>query len=115
MLNKTQSSKRIKFAEEDDTLITNEEKVMKLNDYFSNAVIKRKVPELKNFDPLSENIDYPTLKAIIKYRTHPSIIAVASEFTKKRFSFNTITIEDALKKISILNSSKAIQAFKRQQ
>ena len=37
--NKAQSSERIKLAEEDDFLATNEEEAaMKLNDFFSNAV-----------------------------------------------------------------------------
>ena len=58
---------------------------------------------------MSENIDHPTFKAIVKYRKHPSAIAIASEYTKECFSFNTITIEDALKEISMLDSSKDIK------
>ena len=50
------------------------------------------------------------LKAIAKDKKNPSIIAIASEFAKKCFHFNMITIEDALKEISMLDSSKAIQA-----
>ena len=33
---------------------------MELNDFFSNAVINLIIPKFENFDPLSENIDYPT-------------------------------------------------------
>ena len=44
------------------------------------------------------------MKAIVKKREHPSIIAITSEFTK------TITIKDALKEISMLASSKTMQA-----
>ena len=36
---------------------------------------------------------------------------MVSELTKECFSFNTITIEDALKEISMLDSSKSIQAI----
>ena len=86
MSNRVQPSERIKFAEEDDTLITKEEEVaLKLNYIFLNAVINLKTLNFENFDPLSENIDHPTLKAIVKYRKHPSIIAIVSEFTKKYF------------------------------
>ena len=86
MSNRVQSSERIKLAEEDDTLITKEEEVaLKLNYIFLNAVINLKTLNFENFDPLSENIDHPTLKAIVKYRKHPSIIAIVSEFTKKYF------------------------------
>ena len=46
--NKIQSSGRIELAEEDDSLITNEEEVaMELNNFFSNAVINLKVPNLR--------------------------------------------------------------------
>ena len=63
------------FAEKDDTLITNEEEVeMGLNDFFSNAVINLKIPKFEKWDPFSENIDH-LLKAIGKYRKHPSVIA----------------------------------------
>ena len=79
---------------------------MKLNDFFSIAVINLKIPKFENFDPFSENIDHP-LKAIFTYRKHPSIIAIVSEFTKECFSFNTITVE-----INILDNSKAIQAIR---
>ena len=48
--NKGQFSESIKLAEEDNTLITNEDEVeMKLNDFFSNAVINLKIPEFERF------------------------------------------------------------------
>ena len=101
--NKVQSSSRIKFVEDDDTLIANEEGVViRLNNFFSNAVINLKDPKFENSEPFSENIDHP-LKAIVKYRKNPSFIAIVSKFTKERISFNAITIEDALKEISMFN------------
>ena len=90
-------SERIRFPEVDDTLITTEAKfAMKLIDFFSNFAINFKIPKFQNFDPLSENINNPTLKDIAKYRKHPSIIVIALEFTKECFSFNTIALEDAV-------------------
>ena len=50
------------------------------------------------FLTLSGNIDHPTLKSIVQYRKHSSIIAIALKFTKECFSFTTITIEHGLKK-----------------
>ena len=82
--NKIKSSERLKVAEEDDTLIKNEENVaMRLKDFFWNAIINLKIPKFENFDPLSEKRDHPTLKVIAKYRKHLSIIAIVSEFTKE--------------------------------
>ena len=66
MSNRVQSSERIKLAEEDNTLITNEEEVaMKLNDFFSNTLINLKITKFEIFCPLSECIDHSTLKAIV--------------------------------------------------
>ena len=111
MSKKVQSSEKIKLAEEDDTLITNEEEIaMKPNNFFSNVIINLKIAKFENFDPLSENIDHPCLKANVKYRRHWRIISIASEFTKEYFSFNAISIEYTLKEISISDSSKAMQA-----
>ena len=67
------------------------------NNFFSNAVVNLKILKFESFDALSENIDHH-LKAIVKYRQHPNAIAIVSEFTKECFSFNTATIENALKK-----------------
>ena len=103
--NKVQSSKRRKPSEEDEALITNEEEVaMKLSDFFSDDVVNLKIPKFENFDLSSENTDHPILKATVKYRKHPRIIAIASEFTKECFSFNMIAIEDEFKEISMLGS-----------
>ena len=55
---------------------------MKLKNFFSNTVINLYISKFENFDALSENIDHPTFKAIANYRKHPTIIAIASEFTK---------------------------------
>ena len=103
--NIVQSSERIKLAEEDDTLITNDaEVVMKLSNFFSNVAINLKTPKFENFDPLSENTDHLTLKAFVKYRKQPSIMITVSKYTKECFSFNTVIIEDSLKEISMLGS-----------
>ena len=51
-------------------------------------LVKLKIPKPKNFDSLKKK----NTKAIVKCRKRPSTIAIASECTKERFSFNTITI-----------------------
>ena len=52
-----------------------------------------KFRKFENFDLLSKNIDHLTLRTIFKYRRNPSVIGIASEFTKECFSFNTITMQ----------------------
>ena len=112
MSNKLQTSEKIKLAEEDDTLTKDDVEVaVKVIDFFSNAVIKflLKCCILK-FRSLRIVILCQLLLSIVKYKKHLTIITIASEFIKKCFSFNAITIDDALKEISMLYSSKAIHA-----
>ena len=47
-----------------------------LNIFFSNAVKNLKIPKFSNINPLAEKLSDPTLKAILKYKNHPSIVAI---------------------------------------
>ena len=40
---------------------------------------------MKNCDSLAESINDPTRKAIVKWRNHPSILAIASEYQNRAF------------------------------
>ena len=59
---------------------------------------------------MAENIDDPTLKTIAKWRNHPSILAIASEYRNgANFSFNFVSKEGVLTEIKVLYVSKTIQ------
>ena len=59
---------------------------------------------------MAENTDDPTLKVIAKWRNHPSVLAIASEYKNSaKFSFNFVSKEDVLTEIKMLDVSKAIQ------
>ena len=107
--NKTISSEKIALVD-DDELITDEQKVANsLNDFFSSIVNSLNLPESQNADPLSDNIDHPTLKAITKWRNHPSVLVnTAVHENRKRFTSSSVTAADIAKEIDILNSSKAV-------
>ena len=47
---------------------------------------------------MSDNIDHPTLKPIIKWKNHPSILALVSEHRAWLFFFHFIFKEDIFKK-----------------
>ena len=51
--------------------------------YFANVVTSLEIPEFDTIDQLSETIFQPTLKAIVKYRKHPSITAINQAFPKR--------------------------------
>ena len=57
----------------------------------------------------AENINDPT-KAIAKWRNHPSILAIGSEYKNRaNFSFNFVSKEDVVTETRMLDVSKAIQ------
>ena len=103
---------RINFTEEEsNSLLTNCKEVAKeLNNFFANAVKNLNIPKYKNCDSLTENIDDPILKAIAKWRNHPSILAIALEYKNRaNVSSNFVSKEDVLTEMKVLDVSKAIQ------
>ena len=65
----------------EDKIITNvDENAKILNSFFSNVGKHLKIPEFKDFDFSAECIFHPTLKAIMKFRNHPSVSAIKNTF-----------------------------------
>ena len=57
-----------------------------------------------------ENTDDLTLKAIVKWGKHPSIVAIASKYKNRaNFFFNFISKEDVLHEIKVVDVSISIQ------
>ena len=53
-------------------------------------------------DPLSDNIDYLTLRAILKWRNYPSIVIIATEDENMpKPSFNFVSKERAIQESDI--------------
>ena len=75
-------SKKIKFDErinliENDEIIKTEKGTEKvLNAFFSNIIQNLDIQQYNVDDPICENINDPLLKAIVRYRNHPSIVAI---------------------------------------
>ena len=87
-----------------------EEVAKELNNLFANAVKNLIIPNYEYCDSMAENIDDPTLKAIAKWRNHPNILVIASEYTnREKCSFNFVSKEDVLTEIKVLDVSKAFQ------
>ena len=50
-----------------------------------------KIPDYNNCDPFAENIQEHVLKAIVKYKNHPSILTIGEVYKKNpEFSFRCI-------------------------
>ena len=108
--NKTISSEKITLIDGDEPITDEQKAENTLNDFFSSIVTSLNLPESQNSDPWSNNIDHPTLKAIVKWRSHPTVLTItAVHEIRERFTFGPVTFADVAKEINILNSSKAIQ------
>ena len=81
-----------------------------LNNFFFTVIQNLKIPQYKEQDPMSASISDPVTRAIVKYRAHPSIIAINENCNSSaRFNFSFIDKEDILKEIKSLKANKATQ------
>ena len=95
---------------ENGNLITGESETAEvLNNFFSNIVKKLKIPEYENLNSNIENIKDPVFRAILKYKNHPSIIAINEKSKNAKFSFHEVNNEKIAKEIRRLNKNKASQ------
>ena len=73
---------------EDDKIVENDKNTASiLNEFFSNIITTLGSPQNNETEPVIHNIGDPLMKAILKYRFHPSIVAIKKNF-KSGLSFN---------------------------
>ena len=106
---KSRIKDRINISEKGKILKTETETAENLNSFFSNIVKNLNISRYSEFDPVTENIADPTLKAIFKYKDHPSILAIQSNCEKETFSFSEVNIDNTKKDILKLDKNKSSQ------
>ena len=105
---KIKSNERITLIENDEIIKTEKGTAKVLNAFFSNIVQNLDIQQCNVNDPICENINDPLLKAILRYRNHPSIVAIKKFCnSKSHFSFKDVQKEDILKEVNNLNINKA--------
>ena len=85
---------QINYAYETDSEIAET-----LNDFFSNTVKNFNISRYFENDSVAENITEATLRAILKYKDHPSILAIQSQCEAKKIRFTEVNTEDIKKEI----------------
>ena len=96
---------------EDETVTTQDEQNAELSNlFFSNTVKNLKIPRFSNTNPLAERLSDPTLKAILKYKNHPSIVAIRNANNNSHFHFNEVSVEEVYKEIRKLSPRKSAQS-----
>ena len=79
------------------------------NKFFANIVSELNLAIDEDLIENVDHIDDPVLKAIEKFKYHPSILAISEKYDKNTFSFQPVSYEDILKELNNLNISKACQ------
>ena len=107
---KIKSNERIDLIENDEIIKTEKGIANVLNAFFSNIVQNLDIQQYNVDDPICENINDPLLKAIVRYRNHPSIVAIKKFCnSKSHFSFKNVQKEQILKELNNLNINKSTQ------
>ena len=97
--------------EEDDKIIENDKNTAStLNEFFSNIITTLGIPQFQETEPVSHITGDPLMKAIMKYRFHPSIVAIRKNCNSgSLFSFSQVKRHDIMKEINNLRTNKATQ------
>ena len=104
---KSKTSDKIHFNENGELLNSESETAEVLNNFFSNIVKDLKIPEYENLDRSFENVEDPVLRAILKYKNHPSITVIKEKAKNSVFSFYEVVQDKIEKEINRLNKVKA--------
>ena len=88
--NKCRFSENITLGKGDDTITDNAKVADIFNDFFSNVVKNLKITINENIISDTNGIDDPVLKAIEKYKKHPSILAIKKISKNNIFSFQKV-------------------------
>ena len=81
-----------------------------LNLFFSSAVKNLKILEFSDTNPLGERFSDPVLKAILKYKNHPSIVAIRNANNNSHFHLKEVSVEEVYKEIRKLSTRKSVQS-----
>ena len=97
---------------ENENLVSDDAEVANcLNNFFSNIVKNLEIPKYHVEDDLHLNMNsHPTLKAVLKYKNHPSIISIRRfRYQVSNFNFSCINKNTVFKQIRGLSTAKASQ------
>ena len=99
---------RISISEKGEILKIESETAETLNIFFSNIVKNLNISRYSEFDSITENTADQNLKAIFKYKDHPSMLAIQSNCEKKHF-VSRLTLKTLKKDMLKLDKNKASQ------
>ena len=101
---------RIHLTENGEVVKTELETAETLNNFFGNVIKSLMIPKYNEYDPSTDRVKNRTIRAILKYRNHPSILAIREQKKAQiNFCFKEVSIEETQKEVLNLNNKKASQ------
>ena len=98
----TVSNEKITVVKGKEIIKTDQANAKMLNNFFTNIIKDLEIPQYNQIDPICQNIIDPVIKAIIKYRNHPRIIAIKERCSNLKFSSSFNEKDYTLKEIKNL-------------
>ena len=107
---KFNARERIGLSENDEIVKTEKGTAEVFNNFFGNIVKNFNISQYSDFDPIIENVKVPSLKVILKYKKHPSILAIRTKCNRNGiFSFREVSFKEIETEISLLKLNKTSQ------
>ena len=101
--NKVVYNERISLVEDGKIIENDKNTASILNEFFSNIITTLGIPQYNETEPVSHNIGDSLMKAIMKYRFHPSIVAIKKNCNSSLpFSFCQVERDEIMKEINTL-------------
>ena len=108
--NKVVHNERIILVE-DDKIVENDKNTASILDEFFCNITTLRIPQYNEAEPVSRNIGDPLVKAIIKYRFHPSIVSIKKNCNASScFNFSQVECDKIVKEINNLTRNKATRS-----
>ena len=107
---KVMTRDRINLSEKGELVKTELETAEVLNKFFSNIAKNLEISKYSKYESFICNIEDQTIRAILKYKNHPSIIAINYKFKDGDvFYLRNLDKEEIQKEIDNLNNNKVSQ------
>ena len=107
--NKIVSNENITLVEGKEITKIDQTNAKVLNNFFSNIIKNLEISLHNQVEPICQNIKDPLIKAIIKKKNQPIIIAIKERYTNSKFSCSFTEKNDVLKEIKYLQINEATQ------
>ena len=105
---KFNARERINLSQNGKIVKTEKETAKVFNNFFGNIVKNVNISQYSDFDPIIKKAKDLTLKAILKYKKHPSILAIRTKGNRNdAFSFKEVSFKEIETEIMLLKLNKA--------